>query len=184
MIFRATWPIEDTDLGDAILIAEAEADLPNVTPDGYELSDLRWSIEGGHVCLLAEATLRTFRRCGHARTTDNLRRKCDGRGAVSYVCRECYRKRERERKAQRKAERQSVHSLVGRNAGPRLPAAPLLAYIESRQFTNLPVPDERAIKRAREKGWISLYVADRIACTTGIHPGLIWSEWWELEEVA
>lgn len=54
MEFRATWPILDDTLGMDDLIAEAEADLPNVRPHGVRLFHRRWSIEDGHLCLIAD----------------------------------------------------------------------------------------------------------------------------------
>lgn len=55
MEFRATWPILDDTMSMDELIAEAEADLPNVRPRGLRLFHRRWSIGDGHLCLTADA---------------------------------------------------------------------------------------------------------------------------------
>lgn len=37
---------------------------------------------------------------------------------------------------------------------------------------------ERSLFRWRAEGGLPEHQADRIACRLGLHPGLVWPEWW------
>lgn len=75
----------------------------------------------------------------------------------------------------------------------KLDAQPLLDFIESRGGSDRFVAQalitsvaeaeriSRAIRRAKERGWVSVYAADDIICGLGgIHPTSIYGEeWWD-----
>lgn len=103
MKFRATWPVTDPACAEDELIAEAQADLPNLRPDGYSLYDLKWTVTTDAVTL--EASVLKHRppaKCGtdggyyrHKRTT--YTDPCE-------PCKEAHRAYERHRKAVKRGE--------------------------------------------------------------------------------
>jgi hypothetical protein len=97
--FRATWPVEDASIPETQLIAEAKADLPNVKPADTTLRNLQWSVEGGHVCLIAEARAKVA-QCG----TDSgyYRHKRITHTPVCDDCQAAHRAYEAARKAKRR----------------------------------------------------------------------------------
>ena len=64
----------------------------------------------------------------------------------------------------------------------RLPVEPLLVAAgghDDRTVAELLGVHRRAVSRAREHG-LTDRMADRWACRLGVHPGTVWSEWWDI----
>lgn len=83
----------------------------------------------------------------------------------------------------RKAHSNALRRQRRRKPRISLPASPLEPYWE--QFPELPQPLKQAAYTAMRRGQVSLWTADRIAVSFGLHPALIWGDaWWDEEEVA
>jgi hypothetical protein len=116
-------------------------------------------------------------RCGHDKTPDNSRRKKDGAGRYYPTCRICYRATEERRRQKRRIARGELpHSrqTTPAEAAIKFPIEPLLTYIQLRTLT---IDQERAVQRAKKNGRLTLVAADKVACAIGVHPCLIWPEW-------
>lgn len=75
-----------------------------------------------------------------------------------------------------------------------LPAEPLLALIRTRSaeagmgrkefiLDRFGPNIERYFWRWNQGMGVTIPLADKIACTLGVHPGDLWSEWWDVEHL-
>ena len=123
-------------------------------------------------------------RCGHPRTPENSRPKRDGHGRVHLLCRTCNNAAARAAQAARRAKHRPTAASGPSKAQPTMqeravtfPVEPLLDYARMRP---LDTRTERAVERAQIAGRLNILAADKLACAIGLHPGLIWPEWWEV----
>lgn len=76
---------------------------------------------------------------------------------------------------------------------PHLPADPLRRFARSQDRDNkghqphanrAEIPKQSALYKAfhegLRKGYVTIWMGDRLACAFGYHPGELWPEWWEI----
>lgn len=90
----------------------------------------------------------------------------------SCVCGSCRVCRHRATNARSRARLRPLRPVVG-----RLPVSPLMEHVTAGELRQMGYTH---VYVWLNRGWLNEYVADSVAVSIGMHPGIIWDEWWEV----